>query len=160
MRVKRYDQLVQDCLDTVSEIFPWDLVELQDAVPGLFVLDVREPYEFAVAHIPGSLCVPRGILESSCEYGYEETMPELVEAREREIIVVCRSGYRSVLAAYTMRQMGYLRTRSLKTGLKGWNDYEQVLVDDNDVVVDIDVLDEYFRPKLTTAQLGPGRPDR
>ena len=60
---------------------------------------------------------------------YEETEPELVRARDREVIVVCRSGYRSVLAANLMLLLGYRDVASLKTGLRGWKDYEQPLVD-------------------------------
>ena len=79
--------------------------------------------------IPGSMSVPRGILESACEWEYEETIPALVQAREREVVVVCRSGYRSVLAAHSMQVLGYQNVVSLKTGLRGWKDYEQPLVD-------------------------------
>jgi rhodanese-related sulfurtransferase len=48
------------------------------------VLDIREPYEFDFMLIDGSHNVPRRVLESSCEWDYEETIPELVTARERE----------------------------------------------------------------------------
>jgi hypothetical protein len=44
---------------------------------------------------------------------------------------------------------------SLKTGLRGWNDYEQPLVDKNDNPVDIDDADDYFTPKLREDQLSP-----
>ena len=63
------------------------------------VLDIREPYEFDFMLIDGSHNVPRGVLESACVWDYEEIIPELVTAREREIVVVCRSGHRSLLAA-------------------------------------------------------------
>jgi len=42
----------------------------------------------------------------------------------------------------------------LKTGLRGWNDFEQPLVDGNDQEVDIEQLDDYFTPKLSPAQRG------
>ena len=59
-------------------------------------------------HIKDSINVPRGILETACEYNFEETVPELVKARDKEIILVCRSGNRSVFAAEVMQQMGSL----------------------------------------------------
>jgi rhodanese-related sulfurtransferase len=37
-------------------------------------------------------------------------------------VLICRSGNRSVLAALTMQQMGFENVRSLKLGIKGWND--------------------------------------
>ncbi|HSQ73795.1 MAG TPA: rhodanese-like domain-containing protein, partial [Rubrivivax sp.] len=125
--MKRYADLIDDALQRVREIMPWDLAArlAQDAAP--FVVDVREPAEFALARIKGSINVPRGILESSCDWGYDETVPELAAARERSIVLVCRSGNRSVLAADVMQQMGFADVVSLKTGVRGWNDFEQPL---------------------------------
>ena len=105
--------------------------------------------------IPDSLNVPRGVLESACEYEYEETVPELVEAREREVVVVCRSGNRSVFAADVMQQMGFQNVTSLKTGLRGWSDYEQPLVDDNNQEVDEDSAIDYFTSKIKPEQMKP-----
>ncbi|RXM22291.1 rhodanese-like domain-containing protein, partial [Citrobacter sp. AAK_AS5] len=104
---------------------PWDLEERRAANTALLILDVREPYEFYAMHIPGSINVPRGILESACEWDYEETVPELVTGRDREIVVVCRSGYRSILATHVMQVLGFTNVASLQTGLRGWKDYEQ-----------------------------------
>nr|WP_207144866.1 rhodanese-like domain-containing protein [Allochromatium vinosum] len=134
---------------------PWDLEERIQANPELLIVDVREPEEFAAMHIEGSINVPRGILESACEWDYEETVPELVQAREREIVVVCRSGYRSVLAAHSMNVLGYTNVVSLKTGLRGWKDYEQPLVDGEGRPVDLDDADVYFTPRLRPEQRRP-----
>ena len=153
--MKHFLQLVSDCLTDVKELMPWDLEERLEQNPDLLIVDVREPYEFDAMHIEGSLNVPRGILESACEWDYEETEPELVRAREREVIVVCRSGYRSVLAAHSMQLLGYIHVASLKTGLRGWKDYEQPLVDRDGGDVDLDDADDYFTPKLRDDQLRP-----
>lgn len=153
--MKKFLDLISDCLGEVAEIMPWDLEERLQANPDLLVVDVREPYEYDAMHIEGSLCTPRGILESACEWDYEETIPELVKAREREIVVVCRSGYRSVLSAFSMKMLGYPNVVSLKTGLRGWNDFEQPLVDQDDNPVDIDDAEEYFIPNLREDQLSP-----
>lgn len=153
--MKHFLELVGDCLQDVGEIMPWDLEERLGDNPELLIVDVREPYEFDAMHIAGSMNVPRGILESACEWDYEETEPELVEAREREVIVVCRSGYRSVLAAHSMQLLGYRNVVSLKTGLRGWKDYDQPLVDRQGSDVDLDDADVYFTPKLREDQLRP-----
>ena len=151
--VKSFEELVNDCLDTVEELFPWDLEELLQNDAGILILDIREPYEFDAMHIRNSINVPRGVLESACEYDYEETVPELVEARERDIVVICRSGKRSVLAADVMQKMGYSKVSSLKTGLRGWSDYEQEMVDAHARPVDEDTAIEYFTPRLRPEQL-------
>lgn len=150
-----YMQLVQRCLADVPELMPWDLEERLQENPDLLILDVREPYEYDALHIPGALAVPRGILESACEWDYEDTVPELVRARKREIVVVCRSGYRSVLAAKTLREMGYENVSSLKTGVRGWNDYEQPLEDRDNNAVAIDDADEYFNTPVRPDQRKP-----
>jgi rhodanese-related sulfurtransferase len=153
--MKKFLDLISDCLSDVAEIMPWDLEEHMQANPDLLIVDVREPYEFDAMHIKDSLGAPRGILESACEWDYEETIPELVKARDREIVVVCRSGYRSVLSAFSMKMLGYSNVVSLKTGLRGWNDFELPLVDKDDRPVDIDAADDYFTPNLREDQLSP-----
>ena len=155
--MKRYTDLVNEQAKAIEEIFPWDLEEKLKGEEKPLILDVREPYEYDAMHIEGSLNVPRGILESACEWDYEETVPELVEARQREVVVVCRSGNRSVLAAYTLKLLGFEKPISLKTGLRGWNDYELPLVDRQCRPVDIEVADEYFANQVREDQLDPAR---
>ncbi|MEJ2620479.1 MAG: rhodanese-like domain-containing protein [Candidatus Thiodiazotropha sp.] len=153
--MKNFLNLISDCLGEVEEIMPWDLEERLEANPDLLIVDVREPYEYDAMHIENSILAPRGILESACEWDYEETIPELVKARQREVVVVCRSGYRSVLAASSLKMLGFENVVSLKTGLRGWNDFEQPLVDVAGKAVDIDDADDYFTPNLREDQLSP-----
>jgi rhodanese-related sulfurtransferase len=155
--MKTYVQLVNECLPDVQELFPWDLDEKLKQGDDVLLVDVREPYEFDAMHLKGSINVPRGILESAADWDYEETVPELVEAREREVIIICRSGNRSVLAAKTLQLMGFTRPLSLKTGLRGWNDYELELVDKSENRVTIDQGDEYFESRVRPEQLAPQR---
>jgi rhodanese-related sulfurtransferase len=153
--MKSFIELVKGCLVDVKEIMPWDLVARMAENPDVLIVDVREPEEFRAMHISGSLNVPRGILESACEWEYEETVPELVQAREREVVLVCRSGYRSVLAASSMSLLGYSNVASLQTGLRGWKDYDQPLEDGVGSAVDLDWADQYFTPKLRPDQMRP-----
>ena len=150
-----YRELVQNCFPAVQEIMPWDLVARMEENLDLLIVDVREPYEFDALHIKGSINVPRGILESACEWDYEDTVPELVKARTREIVVVCRSGHRSVLAVHTMHLLGYEQAISLRTGLRGWNDYEEPLWNSVGTVVETAYADEYFTVKLRPDQKTP-----
>lgn len=150
--MKRYADLLADALTRVSEIMPWDLRDelVSSAVPLL--LDVREPAEFASLHIAGSINVPRGTLEQACEWDFDDTVPDLAGGRQREIVVVCRSGNRSVLAADVMQLMGFARVRSLRTGVRGWNDFEQPLIDGEGRRIDIDVADALLAPRLRPDQ--------
>ena len=153
--MKRFTDLIAECLTVVEEIFPWDLAEKLEQAHDILLLDVREPEEYANLHIPGSINVPRGILETACEWDYDETHPELVTARDREIVVICRSGNRSVLAAHTMKRMGFKKLASLKTGVRGWNDFEQPLVDSAKQPVDIDDADIFLQPRIRPDQRRP-----
>jgi rhodanese-related sulfurtransferase len=148
-------ELFRQSLSDVKEIMPWDLVARIQENKGILILDVREPSEFAVVHINGSINVPRGILESACEWDYEDTVAELVMARKRQIVVVCRSGNRSLLAAHTMQLIGYENVVSLKTGLRGWNDYEEPLCNSSGILVDAVEADNYFAVKLRSDQMRP-----
>jgi rhodanese-related sulfurtransferase len=151
--MKTFQELVDEALQRVEELFPWDLEEETGKNPELMLLDIREPDEYAAMHIQGALNVPRGILESSCEFDYEETVPELASARDRDIVVICRSGKRSALAADVMQQLGFKKVKSLKTGMRGWSDYEQDMVNGDGVLVDEDSAIDFFTPKLRPEQM-------
>jgi rhodanese-related sulfurtransferase len=153
--MKKFMDLVNECCSSVPELMPWDLEEKLAADPDLLIVDVREPYEFEAMHIEGSLNVPRGVLESACEWDYEETEPRLVQARDREVVIVCRSGHRSLLAGANLKLLGFNHVFSLKTGLRGWKDSEQPLVDGLGHSVDLDDADEYFTPRLRPDQRRP-----
>ena len=153
--MKTFKQLVFEHEKLINEIMPWDLEQKLSGNHSPLVLDIREPEEFAAMHIAGSVNVPRGVLEAACDYGYSETVPDLVEARKKEIIVACRSGNRSVLAAHTMQLMGFENVISLKTGLKGWHDYEQPLVDQNNNKVKLDCAEAYLSPRPAPEQQEP-----
>lgn len=154
--MKQYKDFVAEVLPHIRELFPWDAETLlEERGDEVLVVDTREPYEFDAMHIERSINVPRGILEAACDWGYEETVPELVEARERPVLLVCRSGNRSALAAYTLQLMGYREVYSLKTGLRGWNDYELPLVDKDGLQVDADTAEAYFYTGPRPDQLPP-----
>lgn len=153
--MKRLQDLIDEALQHVPEIMPWDLPERLQSRPSPLLLDVREPDEYAAMHIDGSILVPRGVLESACEWGFDDTVPELAAGRERPIIVVCRSGKRSALAGRTLQLLGFADVTSLKLGLRGWNDDGQPLVDADGNEVDPDTADDFFRSQVSEAQMGP-----
>jgi rhodanese-related sulfurtransferase len=150
-----YEALVADALKRVKEIMPWDLSRMLAAGGKPILLDVREPAEFALLHIPGAINVPRGVLEQSCEWDYDETVPELASGRERKIVVICRSGKRSALAADVLLKLGFANVVSLKTGVRGWNDYEQALMNAGGELLDADSVDELLAPRVRREQRKP-----
>ncbi|MCB1519559.1 MAG: rhodanese-like domain-containing protein [Hyphomicrobiaceae bacterium] len=157
MSRESYKSLSSKAAAEIEEIMPWDLERMLREVPGLIVLDVRERSEFDALHIAGAINVPRGILEAACEYDYAETEPELVAARGRPVVIVCRSGNRSALAAVVMKLIGYEQVYSLRLGIKGWNDGDLPMVDARGVAVDPDDAAHLIEPKLAADQIDPAR---
>ena len=157
MTRKTYSQLAAEAAERIVEIMPWDVPDFMAEHPRALLLDIREREEFACARIAEALNVPRGILESAAEWDYAETEPVLVEARERPMVVICRSGNRSALAAEVLRQIGFGDVRSVKLGVKGWNDADLPLVDAEGVTLDGDDAAGLLEPVLRPDQIDPAR---
>jgi rhodanese-related sulfurtransferase len=152
---KTYQELAAEAAAQIAELAPWDLSRMLSERPDILLLDVREPAEFNAARLRGSINVPRGVLESSCEWDYPETVPELVNARNRPIVIVCRSGARSAMAALTLKALGYDEVYSLRLGIRGWNDGDLPLVGDAEVTVDGDTAADRIDPALRPEQRNP-----
>ena len=155
--MKKFTEFVEEARQQIDELFPWDVNEIIQQDNDTLIIDIREECEFSSHHIERSWLIPRGILETACEYDYEDSVPELVEARERDIIVICRSGNRSLLAALTMKMMGYKNAKSMKTGLRGWNDYELPLMNVDKEIVDPDKADELLNAGFCSSLMHPDR---
>jgi sulfur-carrier protein adenylyltransferase/sulfurtransferase len=88
-----------------------DLKKRIDAGENLFILDVREPFEYQIANIGGKL-IPQG-----------EVPHRLAEIdRDREIIVQCKSGGRSQRIAEFLKQSGYPKVANVSGGILAWSD--------------------------------------
>ncbi len=151
---KTFKDLIANTLPHIKEVFPWDVEELIESNSEVVLVDTREQEEIDTLHIKGSIFAPRGILEACCDWGYAETIPELVSARDKEVIIICRSGNRSALAAKVMQEMGYTNVFSMKTGIKGWNDSDYPLQDKAGKAVDADWAEVFLNPKISKEQLG------
>jgi hypothetical protein len=90
-----------------------------------------------------------------CEWDYEETVPALARRDECSIVVVCRSGNRSILAADLMQQLGFIDVASLKTGVRGWNNFDQRLVDSEGCTVVEDEAERRLVPHVRPEQRRP-----
>jgi rhodanese-related sulfurtransferase len=84
------------------------------------VLDVREPEEWKAGHIPGAVQAPRGMLEWLADPGYANHNPQLAGNKDARIVVHCALGGRSLLAAETLKRMGYKNVSSMAGGIVDW----------------------------------------
>ncbi len=153
--MKTFKDLIEESLPHIKEKFPWDLEERLAENDDVLLIDITEPNEYATVHIQNSINVPRGILEAACSWDYEDTVPALAAGHDKEIVIICRSGNRSALAALTMQIMGFKNVTSLKTGLRGWFEYELPLYNGDGNEVDEDAADEYFSKGPRPDQLKP-----
>jgi rhodanese-related sulfurtransferase len=150
-----FQRLVEEALLSVPEIFPWDLEEEVNSQSDLIVLDIREQEEFDEMHIKGSIHVPRGMLESACVWNYVDTVPALANSRDQNIVIVCRSGKRSALASLTLQRMNFTNVRSLKLGIKGWNDNDLEMVNKIGETVDIEMADLWLNKSISEDKMMP-----
>jgi adenylyltransferase/sulfurtransferase len=88
-----------------------DLKKRMDAGENLFILDVREPFEYQIANIGGKL-IPQN-----------EVPQRLAEIdRDREVIVQCKSGARSQRIAEFLKRSGYPKVANVSGGILAWSD--------------------------------------
>jgi adenylyltransferase/sulfurtransferase len=96
----------------LAEITVEDLKARLDQGDKPFIVDVRNPEEFQICRIPGSVLLP---------------LPQLAQRfselpRDRELVVHCKSGQRSARAIQFLRQQGFDRLKNLKGGIFAWAD--------------------------------------
>ncbi len=97
-------------VESPLEIDPASLAEaLQGDAPPVLV-DVREPWEFELARIPGAVLLPLGELPA-----------RLAEVpRGRPLVTMCHHGVRSAAAAALLRRAGFAAVRNLTGGIEAW----------------------------------------
>ncbi len=91
-----------------AEISPTDAAAKRDA--GAFLLDVREPSEWASFHVPGATLIPLGQLPAR--------LSEVPKGKD--VVVMCRTGVRSAQGRDILLKAGYPRVTSLAGGLTAW----------------------------------------
>jgi rhodanese-related sulfurtransferase len=114
--------LVAQARAVIEEIDPDRLRALQAA--GAPVIDVREPAEYAEGHLPGAVNLPRGVLEFQVD-GHPAVATgadQNLSHRRAPVILYCRTGGRSALAAEALKRLGFDRPLSLAGGWLRWVD--------------------------------------
>jgi sulfur-carrier protein adenylyltransferase/sulfurtransferase len=89
-----------------------DLKKRLDAGDDVFILDVREPNEYQICRIPGSVLIPLGELPRR----YAE-LP-----KDKDIVAQCKVGSRSAKAMEFLQSVGFKRVKNLKGGILDWID--------------------------------------
>src|SRR5215211_217304 len=102
----------QEAQKQMEEITATELKERIDRGDDLQLIDVREPNEYDIAHIPGTLLIPLGQVT--------ERMGEIDEGRET--VVHCKGGVRSARAIEALTRSGFKgKLVNLKGGITAWS---------------------------------------
>ena len=90
----------------------WTPKSYRQAGEDFTLIDVREPDEQAKGMIADAVAMPRGILERDID--------QVTTDKNRKIVLYCAGGFRSALAAQSLKSMGFNDVISLSGGYRGW----------------------------------------
>ena len=115
-------QMVATARSEASEISPAQAARADNDEEIHLIIDVREPAEYRANHLPRAINIPRGELELRADPASPGTDANLSSDRSARILVYCTKGpgARSLLAAQTLKSMGYDAIEVLGGGLIAW----------------------------------------
>lgn len=96
---------------SVKQITATELKAKLEANENLFLLDVREPFEFSFAHIEDSVLIPLNEIPQNLE----------AIAYDKEVVVICHHGMRSQQAANFLVRVGFKHVCNLSGGIDAWS---------------------------------------
>ncbi|PKQ76738.1 rhodanese-like domain-containing protein [Aeromonas sobria] len=108
----RFLALVDGIRSRVTETDVHQIKRWQDEKRAFHLIDVREESEWAKGHLPSALYLGRGVIERDIETRFPDP--------DTELYLYCGGGFRSILAADNLQQMGYRRVVSVDGGFRGW----------------------------------------
>ncbi len=118
----RFLALVNEVRQRVDEVDVHQVKRWMEQSRPFVLLDVREESEWNKGHLPSAQYMGRGILERDIETSF----PEL----DTPLVLYCGGGFRSVLAADNLQQMGYRDVISMDGGYRGWVEAEYPVEED------------------------------
>lgn len=105
-------EMVDQARAATKQVTIKDLKDAIDKKEDMLILDVREPAEYDVAHIPDAVNVPRGLLEFS--------IWTVAPDKDKKIFVYCKTGARAALATKLLNELGYKKAMAVDTGGIAW----------------------------------------
>jgi sulfur-carrier protein adenylyltransferase/sulfurtransferase len=109
---KTFKQIMDEARREIPEVSVEDVRARLEREPAIALLDVREKEEYRQGHLVGALSLPRGFLEILVE----ETVPDI----RTPIVAYCVNGTRALIAARTLKEMGYADVVSMTGGFTAW----------------------------------------
>ena len=109
---KGFLSLVEEALKDIPEVDVYQIKDRLDKGDNVNLIDVREDNEWDLGRIPTAIHLGKGIIERDIE--------SVAKNREMELILYCQGGFRSALAAESLKKMGYKNVYSMSGGFSTW----------------------------------------
>ncbi len=101
----------------VNKISPEELQQRLNNREKVVLLDVREPWEYEIAHLPSAILISLDTLSKNFEK----------LSKSDEIIVYCHTGARSQYACILLRRAGFDSVKNLAGGIDAWSDIDSTV---------------------------------
>ncbi|NOQ90539.1 MAG: rhodanese-like domain-containing protein [Gammaproteobacteria bacterium] len=124
----KFPQVLMDTVASAKKATPVvTLDQFKAAIddPAIWIVDVREPNEYAGGHVPSAINIPRGVIEFKIwkKVGY----PDKTNMKQK-MYLYCKAGSRCALATKSLRDLGFTEAYRTDIKLKEWAKAGNVLV--------------------------------
>lgn len=124
----KYPQVLMDTVAAAKKAAPTvTLDQFKAAIddPAVWIVDVREPNEFAAGHVRSAINIPRGVIEFKIweKVGYPDKTN-----MDQKIYLYCKAGGRCALATKALRDLGFTKVYRTDLKIKEWVEAGNALV--------------------------------
>ncbi len=105
----------------------------EEYASNTLLIDVREPAEYAISHIPGAINLT-----------HAEAIADYIKTQDKPVVVYCSVGYRSAAIARELAQYGVHNVSNMQGSIFAWANEGRELVDENGVTDKVHPYDEHW----------------
>ena len=117
------EEMLNDAKKEVTFISPEKVDSVLNTFEPYILLDVRTKDEHNIGYIPGSVLMPRGVLEFRIENeSVWDNIGMYPPLKEDLIIVYCKVGSRATLAAASLQKLGFINVKCMEGGFNAWKE--------------------------------------
>jgi len=119
---KNVDEMIAEARSLTSDMSVDDFHALMNSDSAYILIDVRLPEEHKKGFIPGSISIPRGVIEfriANEKVWDEEGM--YVPEKNEMLVLYCKKSKRGALAALALKQLGYTNVKNINGGWTDWH---------------------------------------
>ncbi len=118
-----FERICEEARKNIKEVSIQDVKNELDRKSDFVLIDVREDHEWNEGHLPHAMHLGKGIIERDIE----DRLPNV----NTNLILYCGGGYRSALAAASIKLLGYNNVRSMAGGFRAWKEQNLPISKDN-----------------------------